>query len=182
MTVVVGVDPSISATGCTVWRDGEISVHTIKSDTKEPWPVRWRQIKQGILSAAGMVMQGYRDALMVIEQPPATYVGPAAALPNHGLYAILIDWWWSFDMTYVDIQPTQLKKFATGKGNSSKEAVLLAIERTYGHLAKVRNNNESDSFALAAMGLHHYGAPLLQLPVSHIEKLDVIHWPEWRQL
>lgn len=186
MTTVVGIDPSVSATGCAVWRNGIIDVHTAKSDTKAIWPVRWAQIKSTIASMTGLstyAADDPEDVMFVIEQPPAKFVGPAAALPNHGLYAILIDWWWSSRYTYVDIQPTQLKKFATGKGagpGASKEGVLLAIDRTYGHLVKVHNNNEADAVSLMAMGLYWYGMPLVpDLPTAHTERLQHIAWPEW---
>lgn len=180
MTTIVGVDPSISSTGLAVWRDGSISVQTVTSDTKEPWPVRWRQILTGI-PRAGLDLRP-TTTLFVIEQPPAKFVGANAALPNHGLYGILIYTCWLSHVTYVDIQPTQLKKFATGKGSgagSNKEAVLLAIERRYGHLTQIKDNNQADAFTLMAMGLHHYGHPLADLPIAHTERLSRINWPEW---
>jgi Holliday junction resolvasome RuvABC endonuclease subunit len=182
MTTFVGIDPSITATGCAVWHDGEITVRTLKSDSKANWPTRWQQILTGVWMTVGPDYREHGPVMFIIEQPPAKFVGPAAALPNHGLYAIMIHTWWKLGMKYVDVQPTQLKKFATGKGagpDASKEGVLLAIERRYGHMAAFHNNNESDAFALLAMGMHHYGRPMADLPAVHIERLHTITWPEW---
>lgn len=182
MTTVIGIDPSVASTGCAVWRDGRMTMHTFKSDTKAIYPVRWRQILTQVKCAGDWHTQP-GPVIMAIEQPPAKFVGPAAAIPNHGLYAILVDAFWSMDIPYVDVQPTQLKKFATGKGagpGASKDGVLLAVERRYGHLFSVRNNNEADAATLMAMTLHVYGNPLVpDLPTAHTEKLDNIAWPEW---
>ena len=58
---------------------------------------------------------------------------------------------------YTDVAPAQLKKFATNKGNASKESMILPIYKnwTFEH----DSDNVRDAYVLAQMarGLHGHG-------------------------
>jgi len=56
-------------------------------------------------------------------------------------------WTWSIYPTIV--APTSLKKFVTGKGNSAKNEMLLAVYKKWG--AEFHNDNEADAYGLARM-------------------------------
>lgn len=58
---------------------------------------------------------------------------------------------WQEGLTNIIIPPTTLKKFTTGKGNSKKEEMLLAVYKKWGH--EVPTNDEADAVALAYAGL-----------------------------
>jgi len=51
------------------------------------------------------------------------------------------------DIPWIDIAPSQLKKFATGKGNTQKDHVLLAIYKKWG--IEFKTNDEADAFVAA---------------------------------
>jgi len=51
---------------------------------------------------------------------------------------------------YVEVQPSSLKKFATGKGGAKKEEIMLAVYKRWGFEAQT--NNEADAFVLAKIG------------------------------
>lgn len=186
MTVILGVDSSASATGCSVWHDGVIENYTWSSDPRYVMQRRWQQIMSPVWTKINR--RQVKDILVVIEQPNKGAYGSSMLL-NNGLYAVLTYSWFITGIQFVDIQPAQLKKFAVGKGagkGTDKQDVLLAIDRRYGHLATIRNDNEADAFTMMAMALEHYGRPLDRRPVpgslpwsAHIEKLDTVNWPEW---
>ncbi len=186
MTTVIGVDPSIAATGVASWTDGRIATYTMGTNSKLPVQRRWRQIVDPLWTHIDRAH--LEDLLIVVEQPNKGAKG-SGLLTNIGLWAVLTDSWSVAGSTFVDVQPSQLKKFALGKGSgkgTDKEQVLLAIERRYGHLVSIKDNNQADAFAMMAMACEHYGIPLrakdgghIVLPASHTEKLDNIKWPEW---
>lgn len=80
------------------------------------------------------------------------------------------------DTPYVDIPPTVRAKYATGKGNASKEAVLVNAVRRLGYEGS--SNDEADALWLRTMAEDHYGLTESPVPKSHREALDKIQWPE----
>ena len=61
-----------------------------------------------------------------------------------GILRVMI---YEHDLSYTDIAPSQLKKFATGKGNTQKDHVLLAVYKKWG--IEFRTNDEADAFVAA---------------------------------
>lgn len=59
------------------------------------------------------------------------------------------------NIKYIDVSPGQLKKFATGKGNTSKDNMILPIYKRWNY--EHDSDNVRDAFVLAqiARGLHH---------------------------
>ena len=55
---------------------------------------------------------------------------------------------------YIDIPPTSLKKFATGKGNAPKDALVLPIYKKWNY--EHSSNDVRDAYVLAQMarGIH----------------------------
>lgn len=78
---------------------------------------------------------------------------------------------------YIEIAPATLKKFATGKGNANKDAVLLAAARAG---FDGDNNNEADAWWLRKLALYHYGTGAEQVPTMTVYRDDAdakIAWP-----
>jgi Holliday junction resolvasome RuvABC endonuclease subunit len=74
------------------------------------------------------------------------------------------------------VQPSQLKRYATGKGNASKAEVLVAAVKRLDY--EGADDNEADALWLRAMALDHYGYPVATVPASHREALGKVDWPE----
>src|SRR5699024_11195412 len=77
---------------------------------------------------------------------------------------------WQLGFPMLFVSPNTLKKFATGKGNSGKPAMLAeAIKRLGfdGH-----DDNEVDALWLYALGRHVTGNPIVDLPQTHLAALD----------
>jgi Holliday junction resolvasome RuvABC endonuclease subunit len=75
----------------------------------------------------------------------------------------------------VEIPPSSLKKFATGKGNSNKDAMISAAIRRFGFGGS--DNNEADAYILWCMAMHALDARPLRLPAAHLAALDKVVWP-----
>ena len=57
---------------------------------------------------------------------------------------------WDEKIPYIEVPPTQVKKFITGKGGAQKDIVLKEVFKRYG--ADFDDNNIADAFALAQLG------------------------------
>lgn len=53
-------------------------------------------------------------------------------------------------VSYLDVAPTQVKKFATGKGNSAKPQMILPIYKKWGY--ENTSDNVIDAYILARIG------------------------------
>jgi Holliday junction resolvasome RuvABC endonuclease subunit len=181
--IMLGIDPSVAACGVARWdEEGDLDCYTFKSDPADTPQERWASILENVWGLCSGY--GRSNVFCVIEQPPAQTGGRSGGSPllTIGLWAVLTFGFARLGRPFLEVQPNTIKKFAIGKGagaGTSKEDVLLNVERRYGHLVKVRNNNEADAFAALAMGLWHYGNPLVDLPAMCTERVNSLPWPEW---
>lgn len=69
-------------------------------------------------------------------------------------------------------------RYATGKGASSKGAVIDAVARRWPVFETAGDDNLADAAVLAAIGADHLGAPLAPIPATHRKALEVVRWPD----
>lgn len=74
------------------------------------------------------------------------------------------------------VNNTHLKIYATGKGNAEKRD--MAVEALKRADMEFPNSDECDAWWLRAMGLDHFGHPLVALPQLHRATLAKVTWPE----
>jgi hypothetical protein len=95
---------------------------------------------------------------------------------------------WENGFPFVDVPPAVLKKFATGKGNVGKDAMLAAAIRRFGFDGS--DNNEVDAHLLRCMGIAHYGLFPVPWAASDThdgvtaymrEAVGKVSWPEIRE-
>lgn len=88
---------------------------------------------------------------------------------------------WARGRPFVEMPPSSLKKFATGKGNAKKEQMLQAAWQRLGY--KGSDHNEADALFLLQAALVHYRLPgAIELPKTHLEALVKIKWPTLEEL
>lgn len=80
------------------------------------------------------------------------------------------------EIPWLTIAPAQLKKYATGKGNGSKDLVLAEAVKRSGDTFD-GDNNRADAWWLYQMAACHYGQEHVPMPASHREVLAKIDWP-----
>lgn len=169
---ISGLDLSITSTGVAVVENGVAKTYRIRPKTTDT-ALKHDRIEQ-VYTQVRTHCAG--SALVVLESPAFAAGGNAAS-------ALTGNWWivahvlWKLGLTMVVVPPPTLKVFATGKGNASKDEVLAATIRRYGHLTHpgVSGNDEADALQLSAMGAFKLGQPLVDLPKEHTRALA--KWP-----
>jgi Holliday junction resolvasome RuvABC endonuclease subunit len=76
---------------------------------------------------------------------------------------------------FVDVAPSSLKKYATGKGNCGKDEMIAAAIRRFGFEGS--DNNEADAYLLWCMARDAYGEPVASVPQVNAAALEKVVWP-----
>lgn len=85
--------------------------------------------------------------------------------------------WHHQKVPVVEVSPTSLKTYASGKEIAGKDEVMLSVARRYAAVAEIANNDQSDALVLAGMGARHLGAPIeVSLPQSHLRAMEKVAW------
>lgn len=138
---VMGIDPSLSSTGLIVLANGsgEVVFHTaIKS--KENGPARWLEIEDSIRD----IIKKLKPNLVCIEgygfnSHSGNVQAELGGIIRRRLYKDCI--------YYIEVAPNQLKKFASGKGNTQKEFMPLEVHKRWG--VQFPTHDETDAYVLA---------------------------------
>jgi crossover junction endodeoxyribonuclease RuvC len=179
---VVGLDLSLTSTGVAVATpDGaitdRITTKPVPNATLTDRADRLQGIARGIVS-------GYTSGadLVLIEGPSYGSTTPHQH-DRAGLWWLVVARLMSTLVPVVEVPPSTRMRYATGRGNASKDDVLSAVIRRYPHI-DVNGNDEADSLILAAMGARHLGHPLERgtapgniLPKTHLAAMGAVHWP-----
>lgn len=175
MSLIVGIDPSLTSTGIVVLRGGEVELaETIK--TKPNFPLIHRV--SVIYSTIASIIEETTPDLIVIE-------GFSYGSKGRAIFDIAYLGWRIREelerlrkqagIPWIDIPPTQLKKFATGKGTSNKEVILQQVYKRWGF--ETSDNNIADAFVLAKIG-QAYSGELGGLTVFQEDVLKVLRKEE----
>jgi crossover junction endodeoxyribonuclease RuvC len=143
MGYYIGIDPSLTATGIIILDEaGNIEAQKLTSNNpKLPTISRVRQILDEIKEAisnntniTSIGIEGFSFGSKGKSLFEIAYLGYRIReeLQNFNL---------------IDIAPTELKKYATGKGNSPKDIVMLNVYKRWG--MEFHNNNLADAYVLA---------------------------------
>ena len=171
---VVGLDLSLTAPGVAGARGGTPVVDTIAI------PARLRdipridhicaQVLAWTLGADLVVMEGYA--------PGSQRAGLQSGVDERaGLRWIIKREIVHAGIPFVEISPSKLKKFATGKGNASKHEMTVAAVRRFVDV-EFGDDNQVDATWLCAAGSQWLGNPLVSLPKAQVEVLEAgVIWP-----
>ena len=171
---IVGLDPSLSCTGVST-HEGTFTVRfgskrPVRAGDADDW-LRTRilviqgEVARACWAAHVVFIEGFsRGSIQKREE--LGHLGYEIRRTLSGL-----------NVPYVDIAPTVLKKFATGKGNASKEEVFSAAVQLLG-LDPSAKDDEADALWLRELGRHLYGVSSRMPPSSHTDHLKKIEIPE----
>jgi Holliday junction resolvasome RuvABC endonuclease subunit len=76
---------------------------------------------------------------------------------------------WAGGLRWLDVPPSTLKRYATGKGNADKATVLQAAWKRLGY--EGTDHNAADALWLQAIGMAYLGSPVVELPATHLKAL-----------
>lgn len=185
MTRIVGLDLSLSSTGVAHvqrYDGGAYAAFTRHLTVKarhvprggEPHTLAERSVR--LRRLAGMIVNECIDADLVVVEGPSYASDTGKAHDRAGLWWLVVGRLTGGGLNVVEVPPSTVKTYATGKGNASKDAVLAAVIRRY-PAVEVSDNNEADALALAAMGARFTGHPLEhELPKTHLRAMNGVRW------
>lgn len=161
MSKVVGLDPSLTATGVAS-TSGQTR---LLRPGKRRGPERLVWIRENILSLVSgaelVVVEGYSYGS---QHSHAHALGELGGVVRVALFEAGIP--------YLDIPPSTLKKYATGKGNAKKELVLVEAVKRLDYPGA--NDNEADALWLRAIGREVLGDPIVELPKVHLKAMEKV--------
>lgn len=167
---IVGLDLSLTSTGVAVIDGAGYTTLTLKTKTTGHERLRWlvQQVGERTLTAG----------LVVVEGP--AYNARASQQGHHeraGLWWMVTHELWTWGIPTAVASPAAVKKYATGNGSASKDAVLSAVIRRFAGYDG-SSNDEADALTLAALGAQWSGQPIVTMPQLHREALGKVAWPE----
>ena len=163
MTDVLGLDPSIAATG--VAYHGVLRVWNMQAHLGD-----YRLVSLYSSTIGACILA--EPALAVIEDLPANAQSAGITGMAQGVIRLALQ---EKSVPYATVPPASLKKFATGKGNATKSDMRMELFKRTG--VDEKDDNKVDAAWLRHMGLHHLGIPEIELPASHRAALDKVTWP-----
>jgi crossover junction endodeoxyribonuclease RuvC len=175
VSTVIGLDLSLTATGI--------------SDGHETWLVRSKGYATDSLTERARRLELLAVGILDVCQADLVVVeAPAFSRQNGHMHDRSGLWWlvvselirspWT---QVAEVTPTALKRYATGKGNASKGAMIDATARRFPNVDTGADDNRCDALWLAAMGHDHLGQPLIAMPATHRAALDSVRWPDAKE-
>jgi len=115
-------------------------------------------------SGYGMVYLRFRSALdqvlglvdLVVYEEVRRHMGVTAAHRYGGLEAILTEECESRELNYESVPVADIKRMATGKGNSKKDKMIEAAELKWPNI-EIVDDNHADALWLLAFAHNEYG-------------------------
>lgn len=179
MSIVCGIDPSLTSAGVAVLQDGKpthVSHHGLNGHDGASWTQRSRRIRW----TCGQIITALTDHapdLVMIEGPSyGSKFGSAFDRAGlwHGLYAALD----ARKLAVGVVAPQTRAKWATGTARAEKREVLDAV-RTWYPERPVTNDDEADALVLATIGAFHLGEPMpFEVKARHTTGLEKVAWPD----
>lgn len=171
---IVGIDPSLSSTGVAVLDTGRLPlVFSVQVSGRRAATVAERG--QRIETIAMDATAPADDADLVVIEAPAFNFPGGSTWDRAGLWWRMVGRLSRYDMPVAEVSPTTRAKWATNRGNASKQPVKAAVEQLWS--LRTRNDDEADALALATMGGQHLG---WDVPTLERQRacLDAVAWPE----
>lgn len=170
---VVGLDLSLTSSGIAT-PDGLFRLPS-KGKADDDLETRCRRIASAASSVLFHVTQVDPD-LVVIEAPSLGQSRQRGTHDRSWFWGMVVHDLFAEGIPTAEVPPAARAKYATGKGNASKDAVLAAAVKRFAE-HDVTGNDIADALVLMAMGADHLGSPLVEMPAAHRAALDAVRWP-----
>jgi crossover junction endodeoxyribonuclease RuvC len=143
----VGIDQSVTCTSFAFLKDGEIQLKTFKTDVRGPEHLS--------------LLYHYACSAITHLGPPNGVAIEGYAYNAKGKYfnlgevgGVLRLAAFQLKLPLIQVPPTTLKKFITGKGNSPKDILIKELYKKYG--LDINDNNDADAAGLALLAYEFY--------------------------
>lgn len=163
---ILGLDISLTSTGCSM--AGDTWVVSTASKGAERLSRISNEIIEIIINNPidVVVIEGYSFASRNSQAHSIGELGGAVRMKI-----------WERGVPYVDIPPTCRAKFATGRGNASKNEVVSSISARTGIVwAGSGSDDRCDAWILEQMALAKLGLSAYEWPSINMSALDKVDW------
>jgi crossover junction endodeoxyribonuclease RuvC len=171
---VIGVDLSLTATGMS---DGSTTWLVRSAGHRGDDLTSRRDRLSRVITSVVKHIRDLEPALVVVEGPSLGQGRQSGTHDRAGLWWLLVDWCHEYGRPIVEVPPAALKKYATGKGNANKGAVIDATARRFPDVDTAADDNRCDALWLAHMGLDQLTGSGV-VPAAQRAGLAKVHWPE----
>lgn len=154
---IVGIDPSLAATGLTLGRKSSMTVKSKHAEGDDRLRLLYARVKSECFGA---------DFAVLEDLPKNAMSAGLTGMAQGSVRMALLD----LDIPFIRITPSTLKKAATGSGKATKVDMRKAAETFYeaGEIdLNIKDNDQVDAFWLREVGLTLLGKhSLLKDPVA----------------
>ncbi len=169
---MMGLDLSLTSTGYSIDRESGII------STKTKGPERLSVISNEIIDLVAIKLV---DIVIVESYSFASRNSQAHSIGELG-GAVRMRLW-ECGVPYIDIPPTCRAKFATGKGNASKNEVISSISaKTNIVWSGAGADDRCDAWILEQMGLAYIGKSHYDWPEDNLSSLKKIDWEDLEKM
>jgi Holliday junction resolvasome RuvABC endonuclease subunit len=162
---ILALDLSLTSTG--VCLNGECRVIASKRRGYD----RLAEIKQEVARLS------FGIDLVVAEDLPLGMRKGNAIVQMAGLHDVIGLWLYEHAITTVFINPSTLKKWATGVGSADKARMLDAAIRRFHLREGITNDDMVDAYLLWGMAREAYGGPIAKVPADRAALVHRLQWP-----
>lgn len=197
MTVILGIDPSLTSTGLArititpptdvAEAGGHDDIAIVTAHVGEPGKrgATVEQRRARIQRSRRQILRAAKGAdLAVVEVPFYNRQTTQAGLMDRSwLWGSVVDGLHAMNVPVVSVAARTRAKFATDNGNSDKAAVAAAIARLWGDTldGRLRNDDEYDALVCATIGAVKTH-PRARLPIRVLEHhLHIVAGLDWQQ-
>lgn len=169
MPLILGIDPSLTATGLARIRVTEtpIGPESVTPDemlvatvgNKKAAAKTRREYSRRITSVVELVDAAMEDVDLIVMEELAYGAKGASAFVLPWLWGRIIDCAEARDVDIAFANVSQVKKYATGSGNAGKDQVIAKMIRAFPDV-DITNDNEADALVLALIGCRGLGHPI----------------------
>lgn len=164
--IIMGIDLSLTSTGyCTSGNAGVI-------ESKLRGPARLVEISENLISRireTGVNLVAIEGYSFSSRNSQAHSIGELGGVVRVELFKNRIP--------FIEIPPTCRAKFATGKGNASKNEVISSVSAKTGIIwANPGADDKCDAWILEEMVLAKLGIPRFSWPAVNLSALDKVDW------
>jgi Holliday junction resolvasome RuvABC endonuclease subunit len=172
---ILGIDPSLSATGLAMAQDGKWVRMKVLANK-----LRGHERMQYILDGIATYVESLNEGDMIVMEGPSYNSRGRATHELAGIWWMVRHMLWRYSHIKVIIVPPSVRaKYATGKGNAGKPEVLASVIRDHPD-AEILDHNMADAMIFAAMGSRSIGKPMeIRMQESpEMEAYDKVNWDD----
>lgn len=160
--MILGIDPGLNCGWACLGTNGEVRSGVLelapaKKKKFESYGMRWVRLRAHLNELAEQAREaGDPIKLIAYEEVGWSQRNGSAALMYAGIVSGIQLWCEENGPAYVGMPVQSTKKFATGKGNAGKDAMMKAAVATWPKF-KPKTSDEADARWIAALAAKEYG-------------------------